>query len=110
MSKPHIIINNLSFHLEHSPVSFNDLSMSFEALKYGIAGDNGVGKTTFLKLLSGELVPDGGSIQCNGIISLSPQSHAGFPASATIQNVLGVSELVKALKRINKSTCKSQDK
>jgi len=109
MTTPRIIVNNLLFRLEHTPVSFNEASMSFESLKYGIVGDNGVGKTTFLKLLSGELVPDEGSIRCNGIISLVPQSHAAFSKTATIRDVLGVSEITAALDRINKNDYEEND-
>ncbi len=101
MTIPRIIVNNLSFHIELTAVSFNDISMSFEALKYGIVGDNGVGKTTLLKLLSGELAPEKGSIQCSGSISLIPQSHVNF-SQMTIREVLGISEITSALDRINR--------
>jgi ABC-type Mn2+/Zn2+ transport system ATPase subunit len=60
---PRIILNNLSFHLEATPVSFERINLSFEAKKYGVVGPNGVGKSTFLKLLLGVLIPDAGSIR-----------------------------------------------
>lgn len=109
MSAPRIIINNLSFHLEHTSVFFSDISMCFESLKYGIVGDNGVGKTTFLKLLLTELLPDEGSIQCDGKINFVPQSHVSVPQEATFYDVLGVTEIIDALARINQGNSTAQD-
>lgn len=47
---------------------FNGLNLKFEQGKsYSIIGESGVGKTTILKLISGEIVPDKGQIKVNGI-------------------------------------------
>ncbi len=41
-----------------------DFDFSFQSgMKIGIVGNNGVGKTTFLKLLMGEITPDKGSVK-----------------------------------------------
>ncbi len=109
MSKPQIILNNVSFQLPNTPVVFTDLTLVFESLRYGIVGDNGVGKTTFLKLLSGELTPDKGSIQHMGAFCIVPQSHAIFPDDATVGEVLGVSEILLALSRINSGQSNDDD-
>ena len=39
----------------------------------GVLGENGLGKTSFVKLLAGELKPDSGSISANVKISYKPQ-------------------------------------
>ncbi len=100
MFTPRIIINNLSFHIENTPVAFRDIHLSFESLKYGIVGDNGVGKTTFLKLLTGDLLPENGSIQHQGTLLYLPQSHGGISENATIADVLGVSNILNAMQHI----------
>lgn len=106
---PQIILNNITLHLDHTPVRFDKINLSFGDLKYGIVGDNGVGKTTFLKLLCGELSPNEGTIQYQASISSLPQSHASFPASACIQDVLGISEIIHVLERVNSGNYSEKD-
>ena len=56
-----IEIKNLYFGYAHMPV-FSNISLNFEpGCIYGLLGENGVGKTTLLKLLSGLLHPTQGS-------------------------------------------------
>ncbi len=56
-----ITINNLSFKYGKKEV-LNDISMKLEAGKiYGLLGENGVGKTTLLKIISGLQKPWNGS-------------------------------------------------
>ncbi len=45
--------------------------------KIGVIGNNGLGKTTLLKMLAGVLAPDSGSIELghNALISYFPQNH-----------------------------------
>ncbi|MDR2557178.1 MAG: ATP-binding cassette domain-containing protein, partial [Bacteroidales bacterium] len=59
---------NLSFKYNKSSSSvFEDLNIKLEKGGiYGLLGENGVGKTTFLRLLSGLLFPKQGTIEVNG--------------------------------------------
>lgn len=100
-SKNRIILNNVSYHLEHTPVRFTDISLSFENANYGITGQNGIGKTTFLKLLTGELLPNSGSIQRLGHLIHVPQNHASVKAKASTADALGITHKLQALQRIN---------
>ena len=62
-----IRIDNLSFSYGKAPVLKN-ITMNLEPGKiYGLLGENGVGKTTLLTLLSGFKKPTGGSISVDGI-------------------------------------------
>lgn len=56
-------VQNLSFHYLDGPVLYDNLSFSLtRGEKFLIVGENGVGKSTLLKLIVGELTPDTGNI------------------------------------------------
>ena len=58
-----ISLLNISFAYSGTDDLFTDLSYSFSAdKKVAIIGDNGVGKTTLLKIISGDLLPDSGRV------------------------------------------------
>lgn len=54
---------------------------------YAVVGANGSGKSTFAKLLAGNLKADGGSVEESGVIRYSPQKNYAFRMS-TLKNVL----------------------
>ena len=55
-------INDLSFRIEGRPLFENATAAIPESHKVGLVGRNGTGKTTLLRLIAGEIAPDGGSI------------------------------------------------
>ncbi len=62
-----ITINNLDFGYKAQPV-FKNISLSFEKGNiYGLLGENGVGKTSLLKLISGLQKPTAGTCEVDGI-------------------------------------------
>ena len=109
MTTPHIILNNISFRIENTRVKFEKLNLSFENLKYGIVGQNGIGKSTFLKLLLGELTPDSGVIQRLGDLLDVPQSHSQIHQDASISDVLGTTDIIRALDNINNGSTDPSD-
>ena len=65
-----ITIKNLDFAYKKQQV-FRNISLSFEKGNiYGLLGENGVGKTTLLKLISGLQKPAVGSCEVDGIASI----------------------------------------
>ena len=61
-----VTIDNLHFNYSKHIV-FNDVTLKLEAGKiYGLLGQNGVGKTTLLKIISGLLKVKSGSCRVNG--------------------------------------------
>lgn len=63
-----IKVSNLSFSYNKNQVLFNNLSFLFQgAGLYSISGQNGIGKTTLLKLLGGLLNPRKGRIFINDV-------------------------------------------
>jgi len=64
-----IDIQNLSFSYKKTPV-FDNISLSFrEGNIYGLLGENGVGKTTLLKLVCGLQRPTSGTCSVDGLTS-----------------------------------------
>ena len=68
-----IEIKNLDFSYRQTPV-FHDISVTFRPGSiYGLLGENGVGKTTLLKIISGLQKPQRGSCTVDGICSFERQ-------------------------------------
>ena len=62
-----IQISNLDFGYKNQPV-FKNISLGFEKGNiYGLLGENGVGKTSLLKLISGLQKPTAGACEVDGI-------------------------------------------
>lgn len=71
-----ISLLNISFAYSGLDDLFTDLSYSFSAdKKIAIIGDNGVGKTTLLKIISGDLLPDSGRVVRNATCRLLNQMN-----------------------------------
>lgn len=67
---------NLSFHPGHTPL-LTDISVALnQGEKIGLIGHNGCGKSTLMKLLSGQLTPDEGAITpANRVIMAYIEQH-----------------------------------
>lgn len=95
--------SNVSYVLPDGTALFEGLSFSFGQKIYGLIGPNGVGKTTFLKLLVDELNPSQGQLNTKGSLILLPQMRSfsnGITDFKTIEEVLGVQEILHALKKV----------
>ena len=72
-------------------VLYNDVNMNFtNGNIYGIIGANGAGKSTFLKVISGELDPTKGSVTLGPgeRLSVLSQDHFKFDAHTVLDTVL----------------------
>ncbi|MFN6433530.1 putative ABC transporter ATP-binding protein YbiT [Eubacterium callanderi] len=80
-----INIENLSFSYGINEI-FNQLSLSIQEKEMiGLVGRNGSGKSTFLKLLSGQLTPDSGIISKKSNLTIGYLAQeADFPADTTL--------------------------
>lgn len=68
-----IEIKNLDFAYKKTPV-FNNISLTFEPGNiYGLLGENGVGKTTLLKIISGLQKPTQGTCEVDGFAAFERQ-------------------------------------
>ncbi len=85
-----ITISNLSFHFG-GQLLFKDVDLKFTPGNcYGIIGANGAGKSTFLKLLCGELEPATGEISIPDTVRMSVlrQDHFAFDEYTVLDTVL----------------------
>ncbi|MFD1204740.1 ABC transporter ATP-binding protein [Sporosarcina contaminans] len=64
---PKILINGLKFGYDKKNQIFTELNMSLSGKPIAIIGQNGAGKTTFVKLLKALLRPDAGTIHIDGV-------------------------------------------
>lgn len=70
---------------------FEDVNLSFTPGNcYGVIGANGAGKSTFLKILSGDIEPDTGEISMasNTRMSILKQDHFEFDHCQVLQTVI----------------------
>ena len=89
---------------------FTDVTMTFTTdCHYGLVGVNGTGKSTFLKMLAGEVEPDKGCIDKNGKASIYylPQQPIVKEEQSILENIfLGNHPklaLVRAFEEVNQS-------
>jgi ATPase subunit of ABC transporter with duplicated ATPase domains len=82
---------------DHPPL-FSHLNLSFGATKTGLVGRNGVGKTTLLKLITGELHPQTGHIAVIGSFGVMRQAVQVSPHE-TVADLFGVTRALSTLQR-----------
>lgn len=70
-----VIANQVSFEARAGFPILKNISLSLSDKKIGLIGKNGMGKTTLLKLLAGELEPTQGKIYRSGHIAYLPQDY-----------------------------------
>ena len=96
-----ISANNISLAYG-SQVLFKDVNLKFSPEEcYGIIGANGAGKSTFLKILSGEIEPDSGEIFITPgqRLSFMRQDHFAFDKYKVLETVImGYEKLYKVMK------------
>ena len=86
-----ITISDLSLNFSGEPL-FKDVNLKFtEGNCYGVIGANGAGKSTFLRILSGDLDPSTGtvSIAPKTRMSVLKQDHFAFNEETVLNTVLG---------------------
>lgn len=85
-----ISVNNLSLRYGKR-VLFEDVNLKFtEGNCYGVIGANGAGKSTFLKILSGEIEPSTGRVEISKgqRLSVLTQDHGAFDEIPVLETVI----------------------
>jgi ATPase subunit of ABC transporter with duplicated ATPase domains len=103
-----ITLTNLTFALPDGRALLTNLDLSFSRQKTGLVGRNGVGKSTLVKLIAGELHPQSGSISVTGSVGVLRQT-VQTDADATIGDVFGVREALSVLNRAEQGLASDND-
>lgn len=85
-----ITVNNLSLNFSGTNL-FKDVNLKFTPGNcYGVIGANGAGKSTFLRILSGDLEPTTGevSISPNTRMSVLKQDHFAYDAYTVLDTII----------------------
>lgn len=106
--QPQILIQQLNYLISDNKSIIKDLTLSFGQQKIAIVGRNGIGKSTLLKLVTGELQPASGQIDLSGMIAYCPQNFSLY-MNQTVADVLGVTEKLAALNRIHQGDVDLKD-
>ncbi len=85
-----ITVNNVSLDFSGQKL-FSDVNLLFNAGNcYGVIGANGAGKSTFLKILSGELEPSTGSVEIpdGERMSVLKQDHFAYDSFSVLDTII----------------------
>jgi ATPase subunit of ABC transporter with duplicated ATPase domains len=96
-----IVVDDLRFAWPDGHVLFDGLSFVVGPGRTGLVGANGSGKSALLRLLAGELVPAGGSVQVAGSLGHLRQDLT-LDAHLPVDEVLGVARARRALLAIER--------
>ena len=103
-----LTLERLSYATPDGVSLFDKLSLAFGAERTGLVGRNGVGKTTLLRLIAGELAPLSGSVSVRGRIGVLRQAMSP-PAGATVADLLRVRADIDRHVRIRESRGREED-
>lgn len=105
---PSITLANLSWSTPDGRPLFSNLNLSFGAERSGLVGRNGVGKTSLLKLVSGELSPTSGKVSVSGTFDVLRQS-VQVGADETIADLFGAREALDLLARAERGEASAEE-
>jgi ATPase subunit of ABC transporter with duplicated ATPase domains len=93
-----IALANLSWSTPDGRPLFSNLNLSFGPERVGLVGRNGVGKTTLLRLITGELTPASGTVSVSGSLDVLRQS-VQVTSGETIADLFGTCDGLAILAR-----------
>jgi ATPase subunit of ABC transporter with duplicated ATPase domains len=96
-----ITLTGLGYRTPDGHTLFSDLNLTFGRERTGLVGRNGVGKSTLLHLMLGELAASEGGVSRAGHIGVLCQNPRS-PRGATVADLLGVGEGLERLARIER--------
>lgn len=105
---PGITVSNLSWSLPDARPLFSDLNLSFTAERAGLVGRNGVGKTTLLKLIAGQITPGSGGIAIFGRVAMLRQS-VQVHENETVADLFGVRDALSVLARAEEGSATNDE-
>ncbi|WP_421593645.1 ABC-F family ATP-binding cassette domain-containing protein [Shinella sp. M27] len=95
---PSITLSKISWSTPDGHALLSHLDLSFGRERAGLVGRNGVGKTTLLKLITGDLQPLSGTVSVDGSIGVLRQS-VQVGAEETVASLFGIQDALDILRR-----------
>jgi ATPase subunit of ABC transporter with duplicated ATPase domains len=109
MSMPATItLHNLGWSTPDGHDLFSHLDLSFGPERTGLVGRNGVGKTTLLRLVAGELTPQSGTVTIDGRVAVLRQSVRPGP-DETIADLFGITSGLALLARAERGEASAHE-
>jgi len=96
---PAVVLDGVTFAWPDGTPVLDGVSGAFGRGRTGLVGANGVGKSTLLRLVLGDLVPASGGVTVDGTVAHLDQ-FVHRQAGATVADLLGVRTVVEALAAI----------
>lgn len=103
-----ITLSNLSWASPDGRELFSNLDFTFGAERAGLVGRNGVGKTTLLKIMAGDLPPRSGAVAANGRTAVLRQMVQVDP-NETVADLFKVGDALDVLKRAERGEADADD-
>jgi ATPase subunit of ABC transporter with duplicated ATPase domains len=95
-----ILLQNISFGFPGGNLLFNHINLTIQSsAKSALVGSNGMGKSTLLKIIAGEIQPLNGNINIQGNIFYVPQMFGNY-THLTIAECLKIDKKLQALQKI----------
>ncbi|WP_031527846.1 ABC-F family ATP-binding cassette domain-containing protein [Dyadobacter crusticola] len=95
-----LFIQDVAYAHPNRDMLFHDISLTIHPHdKAALIGNNGGGKSTLIKIIAGQILPESGTIKCNSKPYYIPQLFGQFNAQS-IAEALGIYEKVNALNQI----------
>jgi ATPase subunit of ABC transporter with duplicated ATPase domains len=95
----YVTLDGLAYATPDGRALFENLTLSFGAERTGLVGRNGVGKSTLLRIIIGELAATAGALSVCGRIGVLRQALSS-PPGASVADLLGVRQALARLRRI----------
>ncbi|WNV10452.1 ABC-F family ATP-binding cassette domain-containing protein [Tardiphaga sp. 709] len=99
----HITVSGLSVATADGRSLFTNLNLSFGAERAGLVGRNGVGKSTLLRVMSGDLAPHQGSVSVHGRLAVLRQALELRPGEM-VADLFGATDALNLLDRAEAGT------
>lgn len=94
-----LTLDRVTCRLSDGRTVFSELSFTFDPVRTGLVGANGVGKSVLARILAGQRQPSSGRCRSEGRVTLLPALSGTVQGS--VGELAGVAEVLAALARIS---------
>ena len=85
----HVVVSHLAYSHPGGDLLFSDVSFRVSPGQHvGLVGANGIGKTTLLRILAGQLTPDEGEVSLGGVVGYMAQDVGAVDGARTVRGLL----------------------